>query len=271
MTAGALLTVERLADVAVLTMNDPSTLNAMSFAMAEELTAALDQSVEDGARCLLLTGAGRGFCSGANLSLDVNVSAPDYDAGASLDRYYHPLVRTIRDLPVPIVTAVNGAAAGLGCAVALLGDLVVASETAYLLQAFCHVALVPDGGSAALITKAAGRARAMEMMLLGERVPAQRALEWGLVNRVVPHDLLMASSLDLAARLASGPTGALGAIRAQCWAAAQIGFDDMLALERRQQRAAGQTADHREGVTAFLEKRPANFVGVQRGVVTRSP
>ena len=217
-----------------------------------------------------MTGAGRGFCSGANLSQDLDPTAPGYDAGASLDRYYHPLVRAIRDLPVPIITAVNGAAAGLGCAVALLGDLVVVSETAYLLQAFRHVALVPDGGSAALITRAAGRARAMEMMLLGERVPARRALEWGLVNRVVPADALMATSLDLAEGLANGPTATLGAIRAQCWTAAQVGFDEMLALERRQQRAAGRTADHREGVAAFLEKRPADFIGAPRRAVKQS-
>ena len=249
-------------DVATVTMSDPATLNAASIAMVEELLAALDALPRrQGARAILLTGAGRGFCSGANLSGESGSGNPDFDAGARLDTHYAPLMRAIRDLPVPIVTAVNGPAAGFGCAIALAADIVFASESAYFLQAFRHVGLVPDGGSSYLLAHAAGRLRAMEMMLLGERVSAARALEWGLVTRVVPSSSLMDEAGEIARALAAGPTRALRDIRRQCWRATESTFDEMLAMERQQQREAGRSADHREGVAAFREKRASTFVG----------
>jgi 2-(1,2-epoxy-1,2-dihydrophenyl)acetyl-CoA isomerase len=250
---------ETRGDVAIIRLNDEKTLNAASPEMAEELRDALD-TVGTSSRALILTGAGRGFCSGANLG-GLDISAPDYDAGAVLKTHYSPLMLQLRALPIPLITAVNGAAAGLGCALALAGDLVVAAESSYFLQAFRRVGLVPDGGSAFLLTRAAGRARAMEMMLLGEKIPATQALDWGLVNRVVSSKALEDTALSLADELAAGPTKALSAIRKMCWDALETGFGPQLDSERVLQRDAGRTADHREGVTAFLEKRPARFTG----------
>ena len=244
--------------VAIIRLNDEETLNAASPEMAEELRDALDKVSTS--RALVVTGTGRGFCSGANLrSLDM--SAPDYDAGALIETHYNPLMLELRALPIPFITAVNGAAAGLGCALALAGDLVVAAESSYFLQAFRRIGLVPDGGSAFLLTRAAGRVRAMEMMLLGEKISAAKALQWGLINRVVPAESLADNALALACELAAGPAKALSAIRKMCWDALETGFGPQLDSERVLQRDAGRTADHREGVAAFLEKRPARFTG----------
>lgn len=261
MMKSSVIQVEYSGASAILMLNDPATLNAASFEMAREFVDLLEASVREGARAVVVTGAGRGFCSGANLAADVDPHSPGYDAGAALDTHYAPLMRAMRDLPVPIVTAVNGAAAGIGCSIALAGDIVLMAESAYYLQAFCRIGLVPDGGSAYLLAHAAGRLRAMEMMLLGERIPAEKALDWGLATRVVPDASLMDEARSLADRLANGPTCALRMIREQGWAATETGFDEILALERRQQRQAGRTADHREGIAAFLDKRPARFSG----------
>ncbi|MGE0047074.1 MAG: enoyl-CoA hydratase-related protein, partial [Hyphomonadaceae bacterium] len=182
------------------------------------------------------------------------------DAGAALETIYNPLVTFIRDLPIPIVTAVNGAAAGVGCSLALLGDIIVAGESAYFLQAFRRIGLVPDGGSTYLLPRAIGRARAMEMMLLGEKVPAKTALEWGLINRCVPDGELQAAARELALQLANGPKS-LAMIRKIAWSSLDAHWKDQLALERDTQREAGQTADFMEGVAAFLQKRPAKFTG----------
>jgi 2-(1,2-epoxy-1,2-dihydrophenyl)acetyl-CoA isomerase len=162
---------------------------------------------------------------------------------------------------VPLVTAVNGAAAGIGASVALAGDLVIASENAYFLQAFCNIGLIPDGASAFLLTRAAGRIRAMEMMLLGERVLAPTALEWGMINRVVAPEALEDAALDLAKRLAEGPTKVLAMIRKLCWDSLETGFEAQLASECDIQNSASRTDDHREGIAAFLQKRPAAFTG----------
>jgi 2-(1,2-epoxy-1,2-dihydrophenyl)acetyl-CoA isomerase len=250
---------ETLGDVAIIRLDDERTLNAISPQMAEELRDALVK-VGTSSRAVIVTGTGRGFCSGANLG-DIDPNAPEYDAGAVLDKHYNPLMLALRALPIPCVAAVNGAAAGLGCALALAADLVVAAENSYFLQAFRRVGLVPDGGSAFLLTRGAGRARAMEMMLLGERIAATKALEWGLINRVVPAKALDDTALALANELAAGPTKALSAIRKMCWDALETGFGAQLESERVLQRDAGRTADHREGVAAFLQKRPASFTG----------
>jgi 2-(1,2-epoxy-1,2-dihydrophenyl)acetyl-CoA isomerase len=245
--------------VAIIRLNDEKTLNAASPEMAEELRDALDK-VGTSSRALILTGTGRGFCSGANLG-GLKVSAPGYDAGAVLETHYSPLMLQLRALPIPFITAVNGPAAGLGCTLALAGDLVVAAESSYFLQAFRRIGLVPDGGSAFLLTRGAGRARAMEMMLLGDKIAATKALEWGLINRVVPATELDDTALALADELAAGPTKALSAIRKMCWDALESGFAPQLDRERVLQRELGRTADFREGVAAFLEKRPARFNG----------
>jgi 2-(1,2-epoxy-1,2-dihydrophenyl)acetyl-CoA isomerase len=250
---------ERHDAVTIIRLNDPKTLNAFSPTMSEELCEAL-KTVHTSARALVLTGVGRGFSSGANLA-ELDPTAPDYDAGSVLERYYNPLMLLLRGLPIPFIAAVNGAAAGLGCAIALAADLVVAVKDSYFLQAFRRVGLVPDGGSAYLLTRAAGRVRAMEMMLLGERIAAAKALEWGLINRVVATEELEGAALALAAELAAGPINALSAIRTMCWEALETDFHSQLQSERVLQRTAGRTAEHREGVRAFLERRPALFAG----------
>ena len=221
-------------------------------------------SGETPARAIVLTGEGRGFCSGANLQAGPGGGKLDGDgkpdAGAALETVYNPLVTYIREMPVPLVTAVNGAAAGVGCSLALLGDLIVAGESAYFLQAFRRIGLVPDGGSTYLLPRMIGKARAMEMALLGERVPAAQALEWGLVNRVVPDAELMTTAMGLARALADGPAS-LGLSRQTLWASMDSDWAAQLHRERMAQRTAGKTEDFGEGVAAFLAKRPAQFQG----------
>ncbi len=247
--------------LATLTLDDPSTLNAASIELADELSAALGRA-EAEARAVILTGNGRGFCSGANLSAPrmANADPASFDAGEALETTYNPLVTRIRDLRVPIVTAVNGAAAGVGCSIALLGDLIVAAESAYFLQAFRRIGLIPDGGSTWLLPRMVGRARAMEMMLLGEKIPAAQALEWGMINKVVPDAALMDAARDYARRLADGPAS-LALIRRAAWDALDRDWQEQLGVERELQRDAGRTADFIEGAAAFLQKRRANFAG----------
>ncbi|HEX4199423.1 MAG TPA: enoyl-CoA hydratase/isomerase [Caulobacteraceae bacterium] len=258
--------IVRDGDVAILTLSDPATMNAAGVDMAADLTAALNSVVEGDspARAVVLTGEGRGFCSGANLtsmgSPSQSPSGERAGVGDALKTVYNPLVILIRDLPIPIVTAVNGAAAGVGCSLALMGDLIVAGESAYFLQAFRRIGLVPDGGSTYLLPRMIGRARAMEMTLLGERLPAAKALEWGLINRCVPDAELMATALELARELARGPKS-LGLIRKAMWTSLDSDLAEQLNYEADTQNEAGRSQDFMEGVQAFLQKRPAVFKG----------
>lgn len=248
--------------VAVITMSDPATLNAISEAMTDELAVHFERAVGE-ARCVLLTGEGRAFSSGANLS----GGAPALDAqgqpdiGLQLERSYNPFVSMLRDLPVPLVTAVNGAAAGIGCSFALMGDIIVAGESAYFLQAFRRIGLVPDGSATYHLPRMITRARAMEMMLLGDRISAATALEWGLINRCVPDADLMTAAMTLARDLANGPTKALAGIRRLTWDSLDTSWENQLKAERTVQRDMGRTEDFREGVEAFFQKRPPNFKG----------
>jgi 2-(1,2-epoxy-1,2-dihydrophenyl)acetyl-CoA isomerase len=247
--------------VALITLNDPATLNAIAVDMTEELTVFFERASEE-ARCIVLTGEGRAFSSGANLAS----GAPPLDAdgqpdlGGRLEATFNPFVTMLRDLPIPYVTAVNGAAAGIGCSFALLGDLIVAGESAYFLQAFRRIGLVPDGSATYHLPRMIGRARAMEMMLLGERIPGKQAYEWGLVNRCVPDAELLSTAKALALELASGPKS-LGMIRRLAWASLDNTWEEQIQAERHAQRLAGRTEDFREGVQAFFQKRPANFKG----------
>lgn len=254
--------LERDGDVAIIRLNDPATLNAVTVQTIEEIDAALDE-ISGSARAMILTGAGRGFCSGANLSSGMGDRKSDgpYDSGSVLESHINPLMLRLRDVPFPWVSAVKGSAAGVGCSFALAADIVVCGESAFFLQAFARIGLVPDGGSSWLLARSVGRARAMEMMLLGERVPAAKALEWGMINRLVPDEQVMPTALDLAHALGSGPTKSLAMIRRMAWSAADASFEDAMTVERNNQRLAGQTTDHREGVMAFLAKRPAQFTG----------
>ncbi|MGA9582217.1 MAG: enoyl-CoA hydratase-related protein [Allosphingosinicella sp.] len=246
------------AAVATITIARPDRLNALSGRTIDELREAVEESVRSGARCLLLTGEGRGFSSGADLGGDGGL--PE-DAGAALERYYNPLVEAIFAAPIPVVAAVNGPAAGAGCSLALAADIVMAARSAYFLQAFVNIGLIPDAGATWLLPRLAGRARAMEMMMLGERVPAEKALEWGLISRVVDDEALESEASALATRLAQGPTVALGLIRKLAREAGHLPLSEALAAERAAQREAGETQDFKGAVMAFLQKQQPRFEG----------
>lgn len=255
--------VTRHEAVAVLTMNHPEVMNAASATMVEGLRNALAYIENAGEfRAVVLTGEGRGFCSGANLS-DTSSRQQEgpRDAGRLLEEAYHPLLRAIRDLKMPFLTAVNGAAAGVGMSIALMGDLILAARSAYFLQAFTRIGLVPDGGSTWLLPRFVGAARARELSMLAEKLPAERALQWGLINRVFDDGQLMSEAVALAQRLADGPTLALAATRKLFWASPHHSFEQQLDLERQSQKSAGLTEDFIEGVSAFLQKRTAKFKG----------
>lgn len=258
----AVVELEWRGDVAIVRLNDPATLNAVSVEMVDALLAALDQ-VEARARAMVLTGTGKGFCSGANLSGEgmKALGTEGYDPGAALETHINPLIQRLTQFPCPWISAVNGAAAGVGASFGLMGDLVVAASSAYFLQAFAKVGLVPDGGSTHLLVKTIGRVRAMEMMLLAERLPAAKALEWGLVNRVVADEALLDEAVALAQQLGTG-AASLKEIRKLAWTAVDGDLAQSLSAERAAQQRAGQTKDHVEGVMAFVQKRAANFTGV---------
>jgi 2-(1,2-epoxy-1,2-dihydrophenyl)acetyl-CoA isomerase len=245
------------AAVATITIARPDRLNALSGQTVDELRAAVEQAGSSGARCVLLTGEGRGFSSGADLA---GGGLPE-DAGAALEKHFNPLVEAIFALPIPVVAAVNGPAAGAGCSLALAADIVIAGRSAYFLQAFVNIGLIPDAGATWLLPRLAGRARAMEMMLLGERVPAEKALEWGLISRVVEDEHLASEAVMLATRLAQGPTVALGLIRKLAREAGHVPLSEALAAERVAQREAGETEDFKGAVVAFLQKRQPRFEG----------
>lgn len=251
---------ERRGDVLVVTLNRPDRLNAAPPAMFEEITVALGDLA--GARAVLVQGAGRGFCSGADVASGaLGNENPGEATHAALTNSYNPTLALIAGLDVPVVSAVRGPAAGIGCSLALAADFCVASETAYFLQAFVNIGLVPDGGASWMLPRLIGRARAAEMMLLGERVPAAKALEWGMIHRVVGDGALDAEALALAERLAGGPTRAYGSIRRQLHAACESDYPAAMAREADNQRAMRGTADAVEGGRAFLEKRKPAFRG----------
>ncbi|GLR92913.1 MULTISPECIES: enoyl-CoA hydratase/isomerase [Bradyrhizobium] len=248
--------------VAILKLDHQEVMNAVSVDMLGGLAEALDaiEEKKDEVRCVVLTGAGRAFCTGANLQGRNNQSKKT-KAGLTLETGFHPFLRRIRNLHCPIVTAVNGPAAGAGMSFALLGDMILCARSSYFLQAFRRIGLVPDCGSTWLLPRLVGRARSIELSLMGERLPAEKALEWGLVNRVYDDGVLMEEAMRLARDLASGPTVALSLIRKLYWDSPENSFEDQLNLEFQCQLRAGDTQDFREGVGAFLEKRPAQFKG----------
>ncbi len=258
--------------VAIITMNDPATMNAMGIEMLQGMNEALEyiEQEENGIRAVVLTGEGRGFCSGANLNPGSGGGAATAaagggntrpDAGAALETGYHPVLRRMRELNVPIVTAVNGAAAGVGMSFALMGDMVIAEEGSYFLQAFRRIGLVPDGGSTWILPRLVGTKRAMELSLLGEKLPSDKALDWGLINRVVPDGTALEAAKTLATELSEGPTTTLSMIRDLYWSSFENSYEEQIHQERKAQRIAGRTADFIEGVSAFLQKRKANFTG----------
>ncbi len=250
-------------NVGVVTLNHPEVMNAVSSEMLGGLMRAFDhiENPKHGVRCVLMTGAGRGFCAGANLQPRTDDTRASGDAGSVLETLYHPFLRRLRELPMPFVTAVNGAAAGVGMSFALMGDIVMCARSAYFLQAFRRIGLIPDGGSTWILPRLIGKARAMELSMLGEKLPSEKALEWGLVNRIFDDAELMAKAVEFARDLANGPTVSMRLIRRLYWESLENSYEEQLNLERQMQRIAGTSNDFREGVRAFLEKRPANFKG----------
>jgi 2-(1,2-epoxy-1,2-dihydrophenyl)acetyl-CoA isomerase len=246
------------AAVATITLDRPDALNALNAGMIEEMRAALASLAGSGARCLLLIGEGRAFSSGADLVAGGGL--PD-DVGAALESHLNPLIEDVFDLPMPVVAAVRGPCAGAGCSLALAADIVVAARSAYFLQAFINIGLVPDAGATWLLPRLAGRARAMEMMMLGERIPAEQAAAWGMISRMVEEGDLESDSIALAARLAQGPTVAYAMLRKLARDAEQAPLSEALAAERRAQTLAGRTGDFKSGVMAFIQKRPPTFDG----------
>lgn len=247
-------------DVLVLTLNRPDRLNAAPPALFDELREAL--ATLNGARAVMIAGAGRAFCSGADVGGGALASDDPGEATyAALTEHYNPTMTAIAELAVPVVSAVRGPAAGIGCSLALAADFCVASESAYFLQAFVNIGLVPDGGASWMLPRLIGRARAAEMMLLGERVPAAKALDWGMIHAVVADDALDAAALALATRLAAGPTMALGLMRQAMGRALESDYASAMIAEAEAQRAARGSADSMEGGMAFLQKRKPQFTG----------
>ncbi|ACL60366.1 2-(1,2-epoxy-1,2-dihydrophenyl)acetyl-CoA isomerase PaaG [Methylobacterium nodulans] len=246
----------------VITLNRPERLNAFNPAMHAALRQALDAAAADeSCRALILTGAGRGFCAGQDLS-DRDFRAGEIpDLSATLDTLYNPLVRQLRDLPMPVVCAVNGVAAGAGANIALACDIVLAARSARFIQAFARIGLVPDSGGTWLLPRLVGRARARALALLAEPVPAPQAEAWGMIWRAVEDESLMAEAHQLAAHLAVQPTAGLALIKQALDAAETNDLDAQLDLERDLQGRAGRSPDYAEGVAAFLEKRPPRFSG----------
>jgi len=259
--SGTLLT-EKLDGVLCLTLNRPDVLNSFNAAMALELQAALAGAVDDTTvRAILLTGSGRGFCAGQDLAEALPNGGKMPDLGEFVRTTWNPIVRSIRTIEKPVVCAVNGTAAGAGANVAFACDIVFASTSASFIQSFVKIGVIPDSGGTFILPRLVGLQRATALTMLGEKMSAQQALDWGLVYKLAEPDALLDTAFACAKHLAKQPTRALGLIKRGFNASLGVGLDAQLDYEEELQRAAGQTADYAEGVKAFLEKRPPRFTG----------
>lgn len=258
-TAPVLLEVKD--DVAVLTLNRPDKLNAITVAMHKALKAALKDIKKAKARAVIVTGAGRAFCAGQDLADPDLPKLDPPDLGLVLEEYYNPFLLALRALPVPVIAAVNGVAAGAGVGVALAADITFAARGASFIQAFVNIAVVPDAGNSHILPRLIGNQRAMGLLMTGDPIDAETAAQWGLIWKAVDDEALMDEVGAFAARMANQPTRILGLIKRQVYSAAQNGYADQLILERQMQKIAGLGNDYREGIKAFLEKRPARFTG----------
>jgi 2-(1,2-epoxy-1,2-dihydrophenyl)acetyl-CoA isomerase len=248
---------------ATVVLNRPDSLNAWNEQFGRDLLDVVQAvSADEAVRAVLITGAGRAFSSGADLKEQRSGNEDGLpDLSVRLKELYHPTIIGIREMPKPVIAAVNGPAVGIGCSLALDCDLVLAAESSYFLLAFVNIGLVPDGGSTAILPARIGLARATEMGMLGERVPAEQALEWGMVNRVVPDDNLIADAEVMLEHLAKGPTTAYANFKKLLNRRLFADIEGQLEAEADAQAEQGRTADFIEGVMAFVEKRPAQFTG----------
>ena len=254
------ITLIKAEGLATLTLNAPERLNAVSRKMIAEIKSAWDDIAADSSvRAILLTGSGRGFCAGADLA-DPD-RANDTDSGSALDKFFNPVIRTMRSLPKPIVAAVNGVAAGVGMSFAMAADIAVAAKSASFLQAFARIGLLPDGGSTWFLPRLVGEQRARAMAMLAPQITAEQAKQWGLIWDVVEDAALMSTATELARRLADGPTQSLGRIKEAMNRANGNTLSQQLDVERDFQRELGRSEDFKEGVEAFLAKRKALFKG----------
>ena len=262
-SATEVLGVETEGGVRRLVLSRPDTLNAFDAELGPALRDAIADAADDpDVRALLITGAGRAFSSGADLKAGFEPTPEGHpDVHTALTERYHPIITGIRRMPKPVIAAVNGPAVGIGCSLALACDLVLVGESAYFLLAFVNIGLVPDGGSSVFVPQKVGFQRAMEMAMLGERLPAPKALEWGLINRVFPDAEFEASAQELVARLAAGPTRSYAGTKRQLNAWMNRGWQDQLELEAQVQREMAGSEDFVEGVMAFVEKRRPAFRG----------
>lgn len=251
------LTYELTDGVAVITFNRPECLNALSHPHAYKFLDLLDRAVADGARALITTGAGRFYSSGGDLTTSLNLS----DIGEPMERLWNPLSEKLMNYPMPVITAMNGPAIGVSVSLALLADLVIAERQGYFLLSFASLGLIPDGGATWLLAKSVGRHRAMNMIMLAERLPVEEAFQWGLVSRVVEEGESLPAAREVAAKLAKGPTRAYNLIRQAMLASLENGFSDSLKIERVLQKEAGASGDFAEALKAFAEKRKPVFVG----------
>jgi len=249
--------------VATLTLNRPKSLNSFTVEMHTEIKAVMDQVVrQKEIRCLVITGAGRGFCAGQDLGDRASSGDGDApDVGASVEKYYNPLIRSIMNLPKPVICAVNGVAAGAGASIALACDVVIAARSASFIQVFCKIGLIPDSGGTWNLPRAVGLARAKALALLGDRLPAEKAESWGMIWKCVDDEALAEESQKMAAHFATQPTAALGRIKKLLQESSGNSLSEQLELEQQAMQDLGQSKDYREGVMAFLEKRPPVFKG----------
>ncbi|TNE38883.1 MAG: 2-(1,2-epoxy-1,2-dihydrophenyl)acetyl-CoA isomerase [Alphaproteobacteria bacterium] len=249
------------AGVAKITLNRPDKLNAFSNVMHDELRDLMPTLSSNEVRAVLITGAGRAFGAGADLSPDGLGGDGEFDAGETLERDYNPLITFLRNLDKPVICAVNGIAAGASMSLALAGDIVLAAKSASFLQAFCHIGLVPDAGSTYFLPRLAGMGKAMGLAMLGDKIPAEEAEKMGLIWKTYPDDELMPAAEKLAKKMAAGPTKGYALIKKAMNASLANDLQSQLNIERDYQREAGRTEDFVEGVAAFFAKRPANFKG----------